>query len=81
MMEWQPIETAPRDGSWFLIWIGDRFEVGQYDPLIRDSYELVCDGLYKRKSDIIFEWHGFSNFHLATHWMPLPSPPRETGHE
>lgn len=77
MSEWQPIETAPKDGTWFVIATahGD-YEVGRYEPLTMPTYEPV-DGtcLYLRTEREVYEWGGFNNFHAATHWMPLPAPP------
>jgi hypothetical protein len=68
-MDWQPIETAPRDGTWILVyegdWIDPRFvghEVAHWskssfgNPAWRDSSDNVFDG--------------------ATHWMPLPAAPQ-----
>lgn len=76
---WQPIETAPKDGTWFLI-IRDSdgeesVEVGRYDPYYRDEYIEVEGGLYRKEKQVGYEWSGFNNFHRATHWMPLPKPP------
>ena len=79
--EWQPIETAPRDGTWFLIcranegW--ESYEIGAYDPLFHDRFtEVGAGGLYKKEVVITYEWRGFNNFDRATHWMPLPEPPK-----
>ena len=81
MTEWQPIETAPRDGTWFLIcranegW--ESYEIGAYDPLFHDRFtEVGAGGLYKKEVVITYEWRGFNNFDRATHWMPLPEPPK-----
>jgi hypothetical protein len=82
MSTWQPIETAPRDGTWFLIACAEdgysSYEVGAYDPLMVAKYEPVECGLYSRSEAVAYEWRGFNNFHCATHWMPLPAPPEAT---
>ena len=69
MSEWQPIETAPKDGTRALVWISLK---GDH---VRDrSYAMIAcyDG---------FVWrHGHSDYILSTqptHWMNLPSPPKE----
>ena len=79
MGEWQPIETAPRDGTWFLIGRKgegpNSYEVGCYDPLIHNKYLPVDGELFRKEEEEIYEWRGFSNFERATHWQPLPEPP------
>ncbi len=80
MPAWQPIATAPKDGTWFLICRADEgyesFEVGCYDPLVSHTYvEAETPGLYRREERQAYEWRGFNNFHRATHWQPLPEPP------
>lgn len=82
-MRWLPIESAPKDGTWFVICIDERYyEVGCYDPSHFDRYVEVGDGLYRKQPEQIYEWRGFSNFGRATHWMPLPAAPqpREEDH-
>lgn len=61
---WQPIETAPRDGTWFLACIKD---AGPYKPRLvhfADAYDRFPindeDACWSR---------------APTHWMPLPEPP------
>jgi hypothetical protein len=65
--QWQPIETAPRDGSRFLVWekhygirIGRCKERADHDDWL--SYMDAFDGSSKGGP-------------RATHWMPLPTPP------
>jgi hypothetical protein len=73
---WQPIETAPRDGTWFVtVSFAGEYEVGCYRPLIHFNYEPVEDNLYRRSEYIAYPWFGFNNFHRAIAWMPLPPPP------
>lgn len=57
---WQPIETAPKDGSLFLIW--------PYD----DEH---ATGLWRR-GRLIIACCGQGVGADVTHWMPLPAPPQ-----
>ena len=67
-MEWQTIETAPKDGTFVLIY-WPTMSIYQY-PLCAfnhgDEYgwELVSNRDYGEV--------------YPTHWMPLPEPPKET---
>lgn len=70
MSTWQPIETAPEDGSVLLGWDSDE---GDYVILeyISDlvGYWLVC------KISADEAWSGLDGI---SHWMPLPAPPEAT---
>ena len=61
---WQPIETAPRDGTEILAWdgIGMKFAWRYEDRWI---YDIEMESPY------LTLWH-------PTHWQPLPSPPPVT---
>lgn len=65
--QWQPIETAPRDGSDIQVsifkWNDPRFG--------RKTVIANCD------SDQDDEWYDDDGdkIHQPTHWMPLPKPP------
>ncbi len=68
MDAWQPIETAPKDGTQVLVWSGQEFAVVEY---------------YQDKDGTSFWEIGhtpgarcFAAIAL-THWMPLPEPPGE----
>jgi hypothetical protein len=78
---WQPIETAPKDGTWFMIVCADdgdeSVEIGCYDPVNFPKYELTEGGLYRKTEVLAWGWRGFNNFHRATHWQPLPPPPHQ----
>lgn len=60
MSEWQPIETAPRDGSFAL---GSSYEEWKYPFIMNFSdAQWVNTCGYDEVS--------------PTHWMPLPEPPK-----
>lgn len=62
--QWQPIETAPKDGR--IILAGN--ENGTWPAIYRR--ESVGGDFYELGSD--------STPINATHWMPLPQPPEDT---
>jgi hypothetical protein len=59
--EWQKIETAPKDGRRFLVYV----------PI--DGHRLVI-AMYSRQGLLLDESIKPMAF-PASHWMPLPSPP------
>lgn len=61
MSQWQPIETAPKDGTLVLTWGECR---AQYAVSYWDE-EWLTDFREKGGYQIVY----------ATHWMPLPEPP------
>lgn len=76
--EWKPIETAPRDGGYFLTAnfhncfdpLGE-YEVARYDPREFDDYEDAGGGLFRKVTKTLMEFTS-DNFHRATHWAPIP---------
>ena len=68
-MDWQPIETAPRDGR-FLVWLADEqvMTVGAYRAVDRDTPD-------ERVVAWLPEFDVGAFWHIPTHWMPLPPPP------
>ena len=63
-MEWQPIETAPKDGTPVLAWL--------VNPS-GDEYITVI------KANRSGGWDWRSIYFEPTHWMPLPEPPKDSG--
>jgi len=68
-MNWQPIETAPKDGTEILVWCA------QFKCAVVVAWTVSvwvpCGGAWvgeENRSDTT-EWP-------ATHWMPLPEPPQ-----
>ena len=68
MMEWQPIETAPKDGALLLL-CDARVDRWQLTAFYED------DGLKPEK----YVWHTLDGLsymdEMFTHWMPLQDPP------
>jgi hypothetical protein len=63
---WQPIETAPKDGTRFDVWLPDTFGGRRMCNLSFNTRgHLRQDGLLD----------GFNLPRWPTHWMPLPAPP------
>ena len=75
MSEWQPIESAPKDGT--VVFLGWESKEGEIiHPEERGLWNFVID-----------EWcHDgeledyYVMFH-PTHWMPLPEPPTKEDNE
>jgi hypothetical protein len=65
MSDWQPIETAPKDGRAVLLWI----------PAPAGMVEL-CYWNTAKDQDHWLESCGFRLQEQPTHWMPLPEPPQ-----
>ena len=67
-MIWQPIETAPKDGTRFL----GRTRGGKW---ISTTYYA---GPSKQHPDPNLDWcMGVGGWPQPTHWMPLPTPPED----
>lgn len=64
MTNWQPIETAPKDGTEILIWEGGKDGNGVEASFWCDTWGWVdtVEGYLQYK---------------PTHWMPLPGGPDE----
>ena len=64
---WQPIETAPKNGTWILI------------SLYYNNYPNEKQTAITFWMDDITGWVWFGNNYkekiTLTHWMPLPNPP------
>lgn len=83
MDQWQPIETAPKDGSWLLLaggviyygWDGDTrpaVVIAQWSTEFNGGHD---DGKWQ------FAWYDggyYGEYEHPTHWMQAPAPPIET---
>ena len=62
MMEWQPIETAPKGARYIWISDGKRSMIGYFSEMFKQWETLDGPRTVIRN---------------PTHWMPLPDPPKE----
>lgn len=67
---WQPIETAPKDGTWVLAYRPGIVEHARCQVLKWDDYE---------ENWAIPGMAAVSRETPPTHWQPLPSAPRSLG--
>ena len=85
-MEWQPIETAPKDGSLFLCWVSaDRWSSPDGEGSGRSHDVSQIDFCNWRTQRDIPDCGWFEpccgqigDAQEVTHWMPLPPPPAAT---
>lgn len=67
MSDWQPIETAPKDGQFIAFARG-----ASGSPM--DVFYGVAEWVEKKSGGFVEGW--FWNYAIRpTHWMPLPEPP------
>ena len=68
--DWQPIETAPKDGTAVLVW---NKGCGCWVA----SYRLPMRGEPQNESHYVHEWRdGGGRWASPTKWMPLPPTPK-----
>ena len=64
-MDWQLIETAPRDGTAVLVYLyGGQIDIATWTIAHRQSKPMWIDYFYK-------------DCCVPTHWMPLPEGPKD----
>lgn len=75
VMGWQPIETAPKDGTRVLLWIvhcNAKYATSPFE----EGWIGACIGSWSEHNGGGFTWYGI--YGTPTHWRPLPAPPKET---
>ena len=70
---WQPIETAPKDGTPFLSYgyIPECWGYTCEEKKISISYWAFMTGFVSQAS------YTYGEKFVPTHWMPLPEPPKK----
>jgi len=69
---WQPIETAPRDGTRILIWFVHAHAKYSDDP-VAEGWEAAHEAYWIDHNGGGWTWHGLCG--VATYWQLLPAPP------
>ena len=78
MIEWQPIETAPKDGTDILVYMPDVNLHGTpafYQWCIVVAYWERHFDKWSTSHVSGCDWDEDLVSNYATHWMPLPKPP------
>jgi hypothetical protein len=70
-MAWQPIETAPRDGTSIIGWA--------VEPLVRDTraIELAWNDGLGVMTPGWYDLYDHYGPHEPTHWLPMPELPED----
>lgn len=68
---WQPIATAPRDGTLILLGARNGVWVGKYVPVYQSGYRPANPW----SSMLMNHDHMAERYTQPTHWQPLPAPP------
>lgn len=76
MAEWMPIESAPKDGTFVIVWPPTWKGVVSCASWDDDKYAKKPRPYWRRADE--YGCVGFSREKPPTHWMPLPEPPKET---
>jgi hypothetical protein len=79
-MTWQPIETAPKDGTRVLVYgVPLSYDGSDYgEPAGISVAEYVShNNAGTEKAWYLPDYYCYDTSYEATHWMPLPSPPEE----
>lgn len=76
-MNWQPIETAPKDGTWILLC---KATDADGKPITGESFGLFVQRAAWWEVDGWVDYCAMVRdpnvFFNPTHWMPLPEPPK-----
>lgn len=89
MGEWQHIETAPKDGTWFLAYRGPA-TLGTWDRIVivrwhdeqndfiwpDDQFDIYTDTLDAKNEAGRYEYDPYEARGTFTHWTPLPAMPK-----
>lgn len=83
--EWQPIDTAPKDGTPIVVWHNGDYHIARWSPLWTENNKtwLVRHPDWTGGHPTIVseiepnEFQRRAGLTGPTHWMPLPAAPQE----
>ncbi len=78
MSEWQPIESAPKDGTWILLGGGRTDDEDDARTIAVGQWTNYLNG-GTTSWHWQFAWYDggyYGAYNNPTHWMPLPEPPK-----
>jgi hypothetical protein len=76
MTEWQPIKTAPIDGTEILVTDGETVSTCFYFISDNPDYASFVRSSGGELIDISVSTYWNLLFKNPTHWMPMPTPPK-----
>lgn len=83
--KWQPIETAPRDGTRILGWVNEAewaaicwWETAPIELRYAPQEQWQMSEASDFPDDEAWYEHWRDTRYEPTHWMPLPAPPEPT---
>lgn len=78
MNEWKPISEAPRDGTEVLVTDGYDVFTARYKVSNVQNYKpFFCTTARGEIYNTGYDWENEPEYLQVTHWMPLPTPPKQ----
>jgi hypothetical protein len=77
--EWQPIDTAPKDGTYVLVCGGVTADEDEPRGHAVAQWSNWLNGRRLKNGRWMFAWYDggyYGNYENPTHWQPLPEPPK-----
>ncbi len=76
-MDWQPIETAPKEWVPLLVWAISESEREDAEDEDREPTRSVMVAAHSEIQRGVWWLHGtMERVYDPTHWLPLPPPPK-----
>lgn len=75
-MNWQPIETAPKDGRYLMVGNEDGVWVACYTPTFQSGFQPDNPWISLMLNHRHIEKVKRNYSSVPTHWMPLPQAPK-----